>query len=71
VPSTEETYDEWVSIHAPVKGATMPVQGILSWFWRFNPRPREGGDWLYSAGDAIDVMVSIHAPVKGATFGQL
>ncbi len=35
-------------------------------FQGFDPRPREGGDWL---GDTVSLVrdVSIHAPVKEAT----
>ena len=36
--------DEMVSIHAPVKGATIPALNRLVAVKSFNPRPREGGD---------------------------
>ena len=55
-----------ISIHAPVKGATV----ILSDYGRpivdFNPRSREGSDVavFYCCNS---VAISIHAPVKGAT----
>ena len=57
---------EQVSIHAPVRGATVrhnqdPGQGL-----RFNPRPCARGD---NGGimNRDEWLVSIHAPVRGAT----
>ena len=55
-----------VSIHAPVKGATLwSTVGAVS-VSSFNPRPREGGDGQ-ARPVAREGAVSIHAPVKGAT----
>ena len=56
-----------VSIHAPVKSATVQWLGYLKINGRFNPRAREERD-----GDAVAKVVrlkkvSIHAPVKSAT----
>ena len=57
-----------VSIHAPVKGATTRTLGTRFFLPCFNPRSREGSDFLIAA-PAPAVKVSIHAPVKGATRG--
>ena len=40
-----------ISIHAPVKGATMIGLILQILLWYFNPRTREGcdGRWLYTA----------------------
>ena len=56
----------FVSIHAPVKGATrLPMRS--EWGGSgFDPRPREGGDAALACLLA-PIAVSIHAPVKGAT----
>ena len=57
---------DYISIHAPVKGATG------SWWLGFrptnyfNPRTREGCDLFYSMS-LQNLSISIHAPVKGAT----
>ena len=37
----------------------------------FNPRAREGRDYLRAAKDMMTFIVSIHAPVKGATIMSL
>jgi hypothetical protein len=61
-----------ISIHAPVKGATMlQTDRLLIELFRlfyFNPRTREGCDIfkLFSL-QYIKNLISIHAPVKGAT----
>jgi len=59
--------DSDVSIHAPVKGATLERQCSGQRVLRFNPRAREGRD----QSDPFLLFhwksVSIHAPVKGAT----
>ena len=58
---------ELISIHAPVKGATMPDQITVLPYRDFNPRTREGCDRRFVVvGDEV-VHISIHAPVKGAT----
>ena len=54
-----------VSIHAPVKGATVHRAGRRHGRC-FNPRAREGRDRDQSGG-GHGTGVSIHAPVKGAT----
>ena len=55
-----------VSIHAPVKGATVEGVHILFPSFCFNPRAREGRD-VDARHDGRAALVSIHAPVKGAT----
>ena len=60
--------DWWVSIHAPVKGATRTVIPAGDDISRFNPRSREGSDRCPTATPAGSRAVSIHAPVKGATY---
>ena len=55
-----------VSIHAPVKGATIIPHNFSGIGPGFNPRAREGRDADITE-TADDVQVSIHAPVKGAT----
>ena len=58
---------EMVSIHAPVKGATIFRNAYMPTLWGFNPRSREGSDYS-SVSLKLYLCVSIHAPVKGATF---
>ena len=54
-----------VSIHAPVKGATEPLDRP-STRWRVSIHaPVKGATW--SSSCALHPLVSIHAPVKGAT----
>jgi len=63
------TAGELVSIHAPVKGATLITLILLLLYAAgFNPRAREGRD-IASWRHADLHAVSIHAPVKGATRG--
>ena len=58
-----------ISIHAPVKGATLVIIVIVTRDSDFNPRSREGSDEDYQCLlQALDI--SIHAPVKGATRAQ-
>ena len=59
--------DFWISIHAPVKGATRLSPGTGDGQCDFNPRTREGCD--LDAGRLVPfyIDISIHAPVKGAT----
>src|SRR5258708_31398192 len=51
------------SIHAPVKEATSRWSPRCQRCCCFDPRPREGGDFLRGRGRIVD-EVSIHAPVK-------
>ena len=56
-----------ISIHAPVKGATVPAGSLASADRYFNPRSREGSD-LHQVGRLVPGhRISIHAPVKGVT----
>ena len=55
-----------VSIHAPVRGATVGEKLVLGDPDGFNPRTREGCD--AGSSQKIDqLIVSIHAPVRGVT----
>ena len=56
-----------ISIHAPVKGATGPINRMVKRFYDFNPRTREGCDAPVFADGRQAFDISIHAPVKGAT----
>jgi len=56
-----------VSIHAPVRGATI---GDVKLFFEkncFNPRARAGRDTCGGRKCYSRAIVSIHAPVRGAT----
>ena len=56
-----------ISIHTPVKGATISVLRQYFLLCYFNPRTREGCD-LFPVPVFIELLIiSIHAPVKGAT----
>ena len=57
----------YISIHAPVKGATLYAALSQQCPMDFNPRTREGCDVLEVYIDIVKVRISIHAPVKGAT----
>ena len=61
-----KTAADFISIHAPAKGATFRKWPHSRHFRNFNPRSREGSD------DKIErvrqtILISIHAPAKGAT----
>ena len=56
-----------VSIHAPVKGATLVIVSGSCHAIGFNSRSREGSDGEQVLSDVVKHPVSIHAPVKGAT----
>ena len=56
-----------ISIHAPVKGATLYVIHLHQPLSYFNPRTREGCDQAQQAAQVAQAQISIHAPVKGAT----
>ena len=60
-----------VSIHAPVRGATLLCWADFRADYCFNPRARTGRD-LHGAFVVQEVdVVSIHAPVRGATSVRL
>ena len=56
-----------ISIHAPVKGATRAGGPYRHRPGYFNPRTREGCDYILAAAHVAGATISIHAPVKGAT----
>ena len=56
-----------ISIHAPVKGATLCGLHIRFYAYNFNPRTREGCDLPGLYYRFARCLISIHAPVKGAT----
>ena len=56
-----------ISIHAPVKGATVINAKWPAAVFNFNPRTREGCDLGQFVLDFARILISIHAPVKGAT----
>ena len=60
----------YISIHAPVKGATRmsDLSGYLPLY--FNPRTREGCDYTLVHAFVFVLIISIHAPVKGATAAE-
>ena len=45
----------YISIHAPVKGATYLRQTPSGRYWHFNPRTREGCDVSSSSAISIDM----------------
>ncbi len=57
-----------VSIHAPVRGATVTPPSTPWSASCFDPRPRAGSDLDRAHGPGVH-GVSIHAPVRGATTG--
>ena len=57
----------FISIHAPVKGATRRRRDCKSCLPYFNPRTREGCDDVDRSVFGAGLGISIHAPVKGAT----
>ena len=61
---------EFVSIHAPTKGATWAAKTRKRSNYCFNPRSHEGSDAVQGSYSAL-WGVSIHAPTKGATFSRL
>ena len=62
---------DWISIHAPVKGATRSTCAGSSTGPHFNPRTREGCDTANIYDTITDKRISIHAPVKGATYHNM
>ena len=56
----------YISIHAPVKGATSRLICSTIFVIDFNPRSREGSD-RHQRQASVPMGISIHAPVKGAT----
>ena len=58
---------DWISIHAPAKGATGLCNTCRYRRSDFNPRSREGSDKQFPDPDQ-HYAISIHAPAKGATY---
>ena len=56
-----------VSIHAPVRGATLDQLFVRRIIIGFNSRARKGRDTVLFAEIIRRMHVSIHAPVRGAT----
>ena len=55
-----------VSIHAPLRGATLTIQRLIHVRTSFNPRTPAGCDQIYLEHVNLS-EVSIHAPLRGAT----
>ena len=60
-----------ISIHAPVKGATLYTDRGFGTYYNFNPRTREGCDLGKRGTQDGQRTISIHAPVKGATWALI
>ena len=56
-----------ISIHAPMKGATLFNLFFQDININFNPRTHEGCDEFEIENYYNDFIISIHAPMKGAT----
>ena len=67
VKQLKDAPDLYISIHAPVKGATLICRNLFVDAFNFNPRTREGCDDPDDITMPGPVIISIHAPVKGAT----
>ena len=60
-PAAQELDDSQISIHAPVKGATIAFTMVRPIFFYFNPRTREGCDpFRLSGGQMRRVFQSTH-----------
>ena len=57
----------FISIHAPMKGATGKSEALSVPAQDFNPRTHEGCDAEAEQEAASKQAISIHAPMKGAT----
>ena len=57
---------QFISIHAPAKGATFTGDPLNVLSTDFNPRSREGSDYQHLL-TFNNAGISIHAPAKGAT----
>ena len=68
-PTAERVAPGLVSIHAPARGATTPVQVGSPARAGFNPRSRAGSDGPVRRVGVGRHLVSIHAPARGATIG--
>ena len=57
---------EFISIHAPARGATRRIDDSYSRKRYFNSRPCERGDDCFRCL-CLRFFISIHAPARGAT----
>ena len=55
-----------ISIHASAKEATQPIEHMCNIKMYFNPRLREGGDFM-KHDEPFALSISIHASAKEAT----
>ena len=63
----EKIYQLLISIHAPARGATGNTDIRHPTDQNFNPRSREGSDFLRVPANMTGKQISIHAPARGAT----
>ena len=61
---------QFISIHAPARGATGCVRFSTLYPSDFNPRSRKGSDQIERM-EPTDLMISIHAPARGATYRRM
>ena len=59
---TPALFSSYISIHAPVKGATHPYPRILESGPHFNPRSREGSDVRHVIGIPIVILFQSTLP---------
>jgi len=67
-PEPFDVYKQLISIHAPLRGATLPILKLKLWVWLdFNPRSPAGSDVWKKQISKQEIEISIHAPLRGAT----
>ena len=59
-----------ISIHAPLAGRDLGVNGVMDDLHNFNPRAPCGARPKAACGDPDTVAISIHAPLAGRDNGQ-
>ena len=76
-PARGATYDDnqptpkgGISIHAPREGGDQPLSIRLSRHKNFNPRPREGGDYIRIPLVSIVAQFQSTPPARGATVAE-
>ena len=57
---------DYISIHAPARGATWTIRCVNCRRRNFNPRSHEGSDHIFALS-VLPFSISIHAPTRGAT----
>ena len=62
----DSLHPEYISIHAPTRGATSSDPTEKARPANFNPRSHERSDQMRQSGYAC-LVISIHAPTRGAT----